>query len=224
MEGKILARPVILFILAIPVNMPVLEEEGRMAGRRDNFRPLGRVLEAEARRLKLDGAMREASAVSLWPQVVGEQIAAATQAERVEDGVLHVIARSHTWAFELTFHRTQILKGLNAKLGRTPIREIRFRTGVVQSPGQPPLPAEPAPTPAELEAIVLEPAELEAVEAEAERVPDPELQAMVRRVLTTERKRAAWGRRHGVKGCAACGALYAGPGDSCPACRIEAQR
>jgi predicted nucleic acid-binding Zn ribbon protein len=195
-----------------------------MAGRSDGFRPLGRVLEAAARRLKLDGAMREASAVSLWPQVVGEQIAAATQAERVEDGVLHVIARSHTWAFELTFHRTQILKGLNAKLGRTPIRDIRFRTGVVQTPGQPPRPAEPAPTAAELEAIILEAGEVEAVEAEAARLADPEMQAVVRRVLANERKRAAWGRHHGMKECAACGALHAGPGESCPACRNEAQR
>jgi hypothetical protein len=142
----------------------------------------------------------------------------------VEDGVLHVIARSHTWAFELTFHRAQILQGLNAKLGRAPIREIRFRTGVVRNPGQPPQPAEPAPAMAELEAIVLEPAVVEAVEAEAARVPDPELRAVVRRVLTIERKRAVWGRRYGMKECAGCGALHAGPGESCPACRNEARR
>ena len=45
----------------------------------EGFRPLGNMLDAEARRLKLDGSLREASAVTLWPEVVGEQIAAATE-------------------------------------------------------------------------------------------------------------------------------------------------
>src|SRR2546430_338368 len=109
----------------------------------EGFKPLGNMLSAEARRLKLDGALREDSAVTLWPEVVGEQIAAATEAERVRDGVLYVIARNHIWAFELTFHREQILKGLNGRLGRKAITEIRFRPGVVQRPGAPPAPAEP---------------------------------------------------------------------------------
>src|SRR5207302_8947113 len=105
-------------------------EKREMADRSsEGFKPLGGVLNAEARRLKLDGSLREASAVVLWAEVVGEQIAAATEAERVRDGVLYVVARSHTWAFELTFHRDPIMKGLNARLGRNTIKEIRFRPG-----------------------------------------------------------------------------------------------
>src|SRR5438132_340929 len=123
----------------------------RMAERSSGgFKPLGGVLSAEARRLKLDDSLREASAVTLWAEVVGEQIAAATEAERVRDGVLYVIARSHTWAFELTFHRDPILNGLNARLGRNTIKEIRFRPGILRSPGAPPAPPEPVPTPEEL--------------------------------------------------------------------------
>src|SRR5207244_884486 len=96
-----------------------------MADRSDAFRPLGTILGSEARRLKLDGPIGEASALMLWPQVVGEQIAAATEPERVRDGVLYVIARNHTWAFELTFHREKILHGLNQRLGRHALKEIR---------------------------------------------------------------------------------------------------
>ena len=103
----------------------------------EGFRPLGNMLNAEARRLKLDGSLREASAVTLWPEVVGEQIAAATEAERVRDGVLYVTARNHTWAFELTFHREKILQGLNQKLGRHRLKEIRFRTGIISPRGAP---------------------------------------------------------------------------------------
>src|SRR6266568_2687922 len=155
----------------------------------EGFRPLGNMLNAEARRLKLDGSLREASAVTLWPEVVGEQIAAATEAERVRDGVLYVVARSHTWAFELTFHREQILKGLNARLGRNSVKEIRFRPGVVRAPGAPPAPPEPAPTREELAVIALDAADTQSVEREAAMVADPEMQAVVRRLLTNERKR-----------------------------------
>jgi hypothetical protein len=190
----------------------------------EGFRPLEHVLGAEARRLKLDGSLREASAVTLWPEVVGEQIAAATQAERVRDGVLHVIARNHTWAFELTFHREQICKGLNARLGGSVIQEIRFRPGVIHAPGAPPPPPEPTPSPVELEAISLPPVEVEAVEQEAGRVADPEMQAVVRRLLTNERKRVAWQRRQGLRECTGCGAMHSSPGEICPACRREAQR
>lgn len=189
---------------------------------RPGFRALGDVLGAEARRMKLDGAVGEAAAVLLWPEVVGEQIAAVTEPERVRDGVLYVIARTHTWAFELTFHRQQILKGLNARLGRNAIKEIRFRPGAIPAGAAAP-PPEPAPADADLAAVELTPAEVEAVEREAIQVADSDLQALVRRMLTNERKRAVWHREHGFRPCGACGALHAGPGASCPACRREAR-
>jgi hypothetical protein len=190
----------------------------------ERFRPLEHLLSAEARRLKLDGSLREASAVTLWPEVVGEQIAAVTQPERVSDGVLHVIARSHIWAFELNFHREQILKGLNARLGRGAIQEIRFRPGVIHTPGAPPPPPEPTPTEVELAGITLEPEEVDAVEAEAAGLVDPEIQAVVRRLLLNERKRVAWQRRHGLRACGGCGTMHSGVGDLCPACLREARR
>ena len=188
------------------------------------FKPLGGVLSAEARRLKLDDSLREASAVTLWAEVVGEQIAVVTEAERVRDGVLYVVARGHTWAFELTFHREQIMKGLNSRLGRNTIKEIRFRPGVIRTPGAAPAPPEPVPTVEELAVIALDLAETEAVERETARVADPEMQTVVRRLLTNERKREKWRRARGYHECVGCGALYAEDGDFCPACRSEARR
>jgi hypothetical protein len=195
-----------------------------MADRSDAFRPLGAILSNEARRLKLDGPIGEASALTLWPRVVGEQIASATEPERVRDGVLYVIARNHTWAFELTFHREKILHGLNQRLGRHALKEIRFRPGVI-SPRGAPLPSpEAIPADAELEALSLQPVEIEVIEQEAARIADPEIQEAVRRLLTNERKRAAWHRQRGDRECAGCGAVHSGPGDTCPACRNEAER
>jgi hypothetical protein len=196
-----------------------------MADSRSNqgFGPLSRALTAEGRRLKLDRGVREAAALTLWPEVVGEQIAGATQAERVRDGVLYVIARNSTWAFELTFHREQIRKGLNARLGGETIQEIRFRSGTVRAPESPPPAPEPTPTAAELAAVALSAQEAEAIEREVERVADPELQGVVRRLLTNERRRVAWQREHGLRECAGCGTLHSTAGDRCPACRSEAR-
>ncbi len=189
----------------------------------EGFRPLGRVLDAEARRLKLDGSLREASAVTLWSLVVGEQIAAATEAERVRDGVLYVIARNNTWAFELNFHREQIRKGLNARLGKETVREIRVRPGVIHSPGAPPPPPEPVPTAAELEAMPVAAADAATIEREVGQLTDPEMQTVVRRLLVNERKRVAWQRRQGMRECGGCGAMYSSPGERCPGCRSEAR-
>ena len=70
----------------------------------------------------------------------------------------------------------------------------------------------------------LDPAEVESIEREAARVADPEMQVVVRRLLTNERKRAAWRRARGYRECAACGALHSGLGEICPACCSEAAR
>jgi rubrerythrin len=80
------------------------------------------------------------------------------------------------------------------------------------------------PTTVELAAIVLEPIDVERVEREAALIADPEMQTVVRRLLTNERKRAAWRRAQGYRECTRCGALHSEPDEVCPACRSEAGR
>jgi predicted nucleic acid-binding Zn ribbon protein len=66
-----------------------------------------------------------ASAVERWAEVVGPQVAAATEAESVTaDGILWIRVKSSSWATELSLMAPRILAQLND--GRTgKIRELR---------------------------------------------------------------------------------------------------
>jgi predicted nucleic acid-binding Zn ribbon protein len=67
-----------------------------------------------------------ASAADRWAEVVGPQVAAATEAESVTaDGVLWIRVSSSSWANEISLMAPRILARLNAnRTGR--IREIRY--------------------------------------------------------------------------------------------------
>ncbi len=66
-----------------------------------------------------------ATAVERWAEVVGPQVAAATEAESVTaDGILWVRVKSSSWANELSLMAPRILAQLNqGKTGK--IRELR---------------------------------------------------------------------------------------------------
>lgn len=76
----------------------------------------------------------QAAVVLDWPRLVGEQIAAVTEAECVTpDGLLRVRVATAAWANELSLMTPQIMARLNA--GRTArIRGIRWLAGG-QEPG-----------------------------------------------------------------------------------------
>ena len=70
--------------------------------------------------------MLEREAVEKWKEVVGPQVAASTGAERVRDGILFVCCKSSMWSSELSFYKDDIVKRLNAAVGRNLITDIRF--------------------------------------------------------------------------------------------------
>jgi predicted nucleic acid-binding Zn ribbon protein len=65
-------------------------------------------------------------ALEIWPEVVGELIAAHSEAISLEGGVLHVRVDSSVWAQELTMEQTRIKAGFARRLGKGAVREIRF--------------------------------------------------------------------------------------------------
>jgi Dna[CI] antecedent, DciA len=98
---------------------------------------------------------QESSALELWPQVVGPQVALHTEAERVRDGILMVRTASSTWAHELAMgFRSLYIEQLNARLGKAIIKEIRFlppplRKRAAQAASGAELAAQLAPDPAD---------------------------------------------------------------------------
>jgi predicted nucleic acid-binding Zn ribbon protein len=66
-------------------------------------------------------------ALTLWPEVVGPQIAAVTSAKRLEHGILFVGVTTAPWRAELTMRREEIARKINEATGSNVVKDIRFR-------------------------------------------------------------------------------------------------
>lgn len=72
--------------------------------------------------------LKRGMVLHLYPEVVGEQIAAATTKVRFEQSKLIVTVNSDAWRFELHANRFSIAKKLNEKVGSKVVKEIIVRT------------------------------------------------------------------------------------------------
>ena len=66
------------------------------------------------------------SAVVRWSEIVGEKIAAETEALRVEGSTLVIKVYKAAWRQQLTFLKDELLARLEADLGKDHIADIRF--------------------------------------------------------------------------------------------------
>jgi len=71
--------------------------------------------------------MKQFSVITSWAEIVGEQIARVTEAERIENGILFVKTATAPWRNELTMRRLEIMEKVNAAAGSKVVKEIRFR-------------------------------------------------------------------------------------------------
>jgi predicted nucleic acid-binding Zn ribbon protein len=65
------------------------------------------------------------SVIAAWPQIVGNEVAAHSIPERVEDGVLVVQADSTAWATQLRLLATSITTRLAESLGDDTIAAVK---------------------------------------------------------------------------------------------------
>ena len=72
--------------------------------------------------------IEQAAIVPEWPTLVGKQIAAVTEPMHVTaDGTLFVAVKTNAWMTELSLLEPELLRSLNAKPGRAPVKKIRWR-------------------------------------------------------------------------------------------------
>ncbi|MEO8168431.1 MAG: DUF721 domain-containing protein [bacterium] len=71
--------------------------------------------------------MKQFSVITSWAEIVGEQIARVTEADRMENGILFVKTATAPWRNELTMRRIEIMEKVNAAAGSNVVKEIRFR-------------------------------------------------------------------------------------------------
>ena len=64
--------------------------------------------------------------VTKWPEIVGENIAAASKAERYDDGILFVKVKSDTWRMEIHMKIDAIMSEIKKLPYGKSIKEIRL--------------------------------------------------------------------------------------------------
>ena len=89
--------------------------------------PIATAIASVLRTLGLGTKLRQYEVIDLWASVVGEQIAAVTSAERIEDGKLFVRVRLAPWRNELQFLKSTLIAKLNAAMGEPIVTDIIFR-------------------------------------------------------------------------------------------------
>lgn len=166
--------------------------------------------------------IKEHTAPLIWAEVVGEQMAAATEVLGVSAGVLRVSTKSAVWANELTFYKPEILRRLNSALGvvKTPvITDIHFQNRGLTKPAKVAVEQEGS-----LDTVELSTAELKQVEESVCKITDPDLRERIRRARLADLRLRTWRLDSGWVPCLHCGELCAPPlsGESltCARCRI----
>ncbi|HOJ22181.1 MAG TPA: DUF721 domain-containing protein [Armatimonadota bacterium] len=186
---------------------------------------VGNALDSAFARLGLSGRLAQQRAVTLWPEVVGPQIAASTRAVAVRDGILFVATKSSTWAHELIFRKKAIMEALERELGRGVLADIRFQARGFSDLEEPEEADRlPAPDRSEWSQIALTEADKAMLEEALEGVSDPDLRARLERVWADSVRIRRWKEAHGWARCARCGLPHRGESELCAICRPRGAR
>jgi predicted nucleic acid-binding Zn ribbon protein len=87
--------------------------------------PIRGVLLEGARAWGLDNPVEIARIFESWKEMVGEQVAARCEPASLGRGVLKVWAASAPWANELKYLAPEVIRRVNAGVGREVVRELR---------------------------------------------------------------------------------------------------
>lgn len=85
------------------------------------------VLAGVLRNTGIAARVEQAGILPEWSALVGEQIAAVTEPLSITaDGTLFVNVITNAWMNELSLMEPELLRALNAKDGRVPVKRIRW--------------------------------------------------------------------------------------------------
>ena len=98
-----------------------------MSGRKKKPEPMSEVVAGWLTESGLAKRVEQAGVIPEWPQLVGTQIAAVTEPRSVTaDGTLFVAVTTNAWMTELSLLEPELLRSLNGKPERPPIKRIRW--------------------------------------------------------------------------------------------------
>jgi predicted nucleic acid-binding Zn ribbon protein len=79
----------------------------------------------------------------VWPEVIGSTLASKCSPVGFSNGVLYIWVVNATWMNQLFFARTEILKKVNAYMGKSWAGQIRFTMDARDLPADSKLPEDP---------------------------------------------------------------------------------
>jgi predicted nucleic acid-binding Zn ribbon protein len=93
--------------------------------------PIGNILAELMARRGFARVQSTAALEAAWRQAAGELIGRHTRVGPIRRGKLEIIVSHSTLIQELTFQKAALLKTLTALLPDEPIKDLRFRVGVI---------------------------------------------------------------------------------------------
>ena len=98
-----------------------------MNERKKKPEPLGNIVAGWLGQSGLADRVEQAAIIPEWDSLVGRQIAAVTCPRSITaNGTLFVQVTTNAWMNELSMLEPELLRSLNAKGGRVPIKRIRW--------------------------------------------------------------------------------------------------
>lgn len=85
---------------------------------------LGQSLQRLISDLGIEMRLSERKVIMLWEEVVGPEIARATEPDRMTRGSLHIRVKTAPWRHALMFQREEIRRKLNGRMGEDLIKQI----------------------------------------------------------------------------------------------------
>lgn len=87
---------------------------------------IGNVILKTLNRMGFAERLQRQTAVMRWEEIVGDTIAAETEALRIEGSTLVIRVHRAAWRQQLTYLKEGLLVKLKAELGEDSIKDIRF--------------------------------------------------------------------------------------------------
>jgi len=96
-----------------------------MKHRNGNLKPISGVIEQIADELGLEEKRELNEATKRWDELVGPRAAKHTRPLFIDNRTLHVEVDGSAWAQEISFRKNSIIQGVNNRLGRPLVNELR---------------------------------------------------------------------------------------------------
>jgi predicted nucleic acid-binding Zn ribbon protein len=101
-----------------------------MTDRKRRPEAIGKIVANVIDRTGIAARVEQAGIIPEWRQLVGPQIAAVTSPQSISaNGTLFVRVTTNAWANELSLLEPELLKSLNRKPERAPVKKIRWMLG-----------------------------------------------------------------------------------------------